>query len=272
MGSVLEWQLEREFALLPNKENLVRHRLEVAAGFLSNPGFADCLEACRSANGSWRLVEVSPSGACFVDSDATRARVFVIGDCFGKDTAELDGYYRYLVSLVLAKRRGALLHAAGVMGDNAAFLFVGPSGSGKTTIAHQAKEQGWAVLADDGVIIKDMGPDGFWAFRTPWNAESFPWRGDFGSGPEGGPIRSIFFIQPDKVDEIGKMSPMDGAVRLVRSAYPLIRGLQAMDSYRMFELFAELGGRVPCYTLSFAVPCRFLESIKRLEKKREGDQ
>jgi hypothetical protein len=150
-----------------------------------------------------------------------------------------------------------------VVEGDAAFLFIGPSGSGKTTIAYRARELGWAVLADDGLIVRDMGAAGLRAFRTPWNAQVAPWAGDFGDSPESALIRAIFFIEPGGYDQYARQNPVASAARLMQGAYPLLRGAEVANSDRVFGLLTRLSQHVPCYALSFTEHCSFLEEIKK---------
>ncbi len=58
------------------------------------------------------------------------------------------------------------IHAAGAVKDGQALLFVGGSGSGKTTTCLNLVLNGWQMLSNDVVILRD-GPDGVYAWPVP---------------------------------------------------------------------------------------------------------
>jgi hypothetical protein len=67
----------------------------------------------------------------------------------------------------LARQGGILLHAAGVLREDRAWLFTGPSGSGKSTLSEFFAARGASVLSDERIIIQKIN-DEFMAFGTPW--------------------------------------------------------------------------------------------------------
>jgi hypothetical protein len=63
----------------------------------------------------------------------------------------------FLLSLVMLLHQRGLygLHANGVVEDETGYLIVGRSGSGKTTLTASLMRQGWRVLADDALLLRD---------------------------------------------------------------------------------------------------------------------
>jgi hypothetical protein len=196
-----------------------------------------------------------------VDEAGRQARLFPILDGREEIAWWLDVRLATLVRRLLPQRQGLLLHAAGVVNGKGAYVFPGPSGSGKTTIARAAREQGWAVLADDGLIVR-QAPDGrFRAFRTPWNAMKLPWHGSFGPAPDSAEVRSVFFPHPHDEDLWELLGSLAGSLRIVQAAFPLLKQLEHQDPASAFGLLLDLGSRVPCYDLYFSRMCRFLGRI-----------
>jgi hypothetical protein len=85
-----------------------------------------------------------------------------------------------LVNLALAAagwrlitRGGGVLHAAGIVVGERAYLLVGPSGCGKSTWARTAAEAGIPVLSDDCVLV-DSSPAGLVALGSPFRSSEFP--------------------------------------------------------------------------------------------------
>lgn len=91
-------------------------------------------------------------------------------------TTETKQHYA-LLNLVLAAfawrlpaRGGAVLHAAGIVLDERAFLLVGAEGAGKTTWARIARDRGLRVLGDD-VVLVDGAAGAIEAIASPFRAE-----------------------------------------------------------------------------------------------------
>ncbi|MBW1743970.1 MAG: hypothetical protein JRJ47_11195 [Deltaproteobacteria bacterium] len=76
-----------------------------------------------------------------------------------------------LLMYYLAKRQGALFHAAGVDIKGRGYMFPGKSGAGKSTITRQlATRDHIGLLSDDRVVVRKIG-EAFKAFGTPWPGE-----------------------------------------------------------------------------------------------------
>jgi hypothetical protein len=239
-----------------------RHQSDVPLRLLSSPGFLESVRAYHPRCGEWRSFSLGPSGACFVDGEVQRARLFLShGD--GRDVARrLDGVLSILLRLSLVQHGGLLLHAAGVSNGDGAYVFLGPSGSGKTTIAQAARARGWSVLADDGLIVR-RSPDGwFGAFRTPWNAMGPPWHGSFGDGPDRAAIRAVFFQRHGDVDRWEQLGPPVSSVRMVEAAFPTLKQLEGWNPGAALALLAELSREVSCYDLRFSIGCGFFGQIE----------
>jgi len=65
---------------------------------------------------------------------------------------------------------GALLHSAGLVFNNQAYIFVGYSGVGKTTLTRKAHATGTKILSDDINLIMPSG-NGFIAYKVPFTGE-----------------------------------------------------------------------------------------------------
>ncbi len=68
--------------------------------------------------------------------------------------ATLENFLRVLYAHLVLHAGGLLLHAAGVVRNDDAFVFFGPSGSGKSTSARLSFDAGYTVLSDDLVIVR----------------------------------------------------------------------------------------------------------------------
>lgn len=80
---------------------------------------------------------------------------------------DIDYFIRVVYSLLAFRAGGVMLHAAGIIRDGLAHLFIGPSGAGKTTIARLSSQ--FTILNDDLVILLPE-EDGWRVYGTPfWN-------------------------------------------------------------------------------------------------------
>jgi hypothetical protein len=235
--------------------------MAIGQKLLSSPGFLEALQEYDPDKGQWRSFSLSPSGARFVDRDVQRVQLYLIRGHHGGTVHHLGGYLSSLLRLSLARHDGLLLHAAGVVNGEGAYVFAGPSGSGKTTIARAARERGWSVLADDGLVVRRMENGQFRAFRTPWNATGPPWRGSFGGGPDSAPIQAIFCQRHGNVDRWEQLGPVASSVRMVEAAFPLLKQLEDWEPAVVLALLAELSREAPCYDLWFSIHCDFLGQI-----------
>jgi hypothetical protein len=114
-----------------------------------------------------------------------------------------------LVMYLLAWRRGAVLHAAGVRIGGGAVLFPGRSGTGKSTISRLLDGlPGTRVLSDDRIIVRGIGR-GFRAFGTPWLGE-----GRFGRNASA-PLKAFLFIRHGRRCTLRPLPPGETLERLL---------------------------------------------------------
>ena len=82
---------------------------------------------------------------------------------------DLDSLLRVLLSVVLLPRCGFLLHAATVVRDGKAYVFMGRSGAGKSTVASLSPPG--SVLTDEISLLR--------CFQGTWRAYGTPFWGEF---------------------------------------------------------------------------------------------
>lgn len=106
-----------------------------------------------------------------------------------------------LLVYFLARRGGALVHAAGMELDGKGYIFPGKSGAGKTTLSRQFVARNYqGLISDDRVVIRKIGTD-FMAFGTPWPGEGAV------AVNKGVPLKGIFFIIHGTSDRIEEVKP-----------------------------------------------------------------
>ncbi len=123
----------------------------------------------------------------------------------------LSSFVRVACALVLAGSGGMLLHAASVVREGAAYLFVGPSGVGKTSIARTLPGPG-IVLSDEIAAVRRVGGQ-FRAFATPF------W-GDLqavGAAPASAPVQRLLFPMHGSTTRCVPLSSASAVAMLLRS-------------------------------------------------------
>lgn len=122
----------------------------------------------------------------------------------------LDSLLRILLTAVLLPRRGFLLHAASVVRDGRAYIFVGRSGAGKSTVA--SLSPAGSVLTDEISLIRYS--EGCWqAFGTPF------W-GEFRAAGMNShfPLAGIYFLTQDRED---RFEPLNSK-QILRALLPCV--------------------------------------------------
>ena len=163
----------------------------------------------------------------------------------------LDSLLRVFLSWALLPQDGFLLHAASVVRDGKAYVFVGRSGAGKSTVA-SLSPQG-SVLTDEISLIKRVNGE--------WRAFGTPFWGEF------------------RADGINTSAPLAGIFRLIQSsdncvepvrASELLKSLlpcvlffssEAADHRRLLKILAAASAEIPGYCLQFQKNRSFWEVL-----------
>jgi hypothetical protein len=208
------------------------------AGALT-PDLAVRLVAEDAARDRYRL-DGGATGA--VDFAAGEAEVRLRSD---DPAASLETLLRSLYAHLALRKDGLLLHAAGVLRDGEAHLFIGQSGSGKSTVAALSRPA--LVLSDDLVIALPAG--GRWlAHSTPfWNAAGSP----DAPGRAAGRIAGVYKLIQDARVFLEPM-PLASAAAELAANCPVVNG----DPARLPELL------VRCRDLAEFAPLRRLHFRK----------
>lgn len=117
-----------------------------------------------------------------------------------------------LLMYFLAKRKGMLLHAAGMVRRGKAYLFAGASGAGKSTLSGLlAEARVGKLLSDERMVVREIAGT-MHAFGTPWAGTSGIARN--GSAPAAG----IYFLRHGRDNHMEKLpaaEALDGLLPLV---------------------------------------------------------
>ena len=149
-----------------------------------------------------------------------------------------------------------LLHAAGVVLEERAFVMVGPSGSGKTTWATLAKQAGAMFLSDDLLFVDASGP-GAEVLSTPFRANH-----PRPHGPARWPLAAILLPVHGSPSSLAPANRLEVISRLTANL-PFMS--QAFARNRRLEpLIEHLADSVQAFHLTFSKDRRFLEWLQRL--------
>ena len=168
-----------------------------------------------------------------------------------------------LLMYYFARRRGILLHAAGMVSRGQAFIFSGASGAGKSTFSELLVAAGTGkVLSDERMIVREI--DGVMqAFGTPW-------AGTASIGRSGcAPLAAIFFLKHGKSNRIEKLDATTAADRLL----PLssIPWYDPDTATPIIEFAKQLGAEVPAYEMSFTPDRSAIDFFWKWKKRHPTD-
>jgi hypothetical protein len=174
-----------------------------------------------------------------------------------KHPAISDRFITYACSQALAASRGALLHAAAVIKDKEAYLFLGPSGSGKSTAASLSAK--YKVIGDDVVAVKKSGTY-YRAYPTPWKQAPFV----KGAERLNAKVRAVFFIRKSARVSFKPVPPEEALKRILYSHIHFLcytrRGL--LDG--IFATACGFVRNIPVYDMEFTKKDDFWPKLEDL--------
>jgi hypothetical protein len=174
-----------------------------------------------------------------------------------------DDRWRFwgLVNLVAAalavrlpSRPGALLHAAGIVFDDRAFLLIGPEGSGKSTFASAARAGGARVISDDTVVV-DGASGGLVLLGSPVRAHEATH-----PGPGRWPVAALLHARwgaKARLDPVGRLA----METLLAANLPFLASGWGRDA-RLDALVPFLAEAAPHRVLTFAPDPSFLDLLR----------
>lgn len=163
----------------------------------------------------------------------------------------LDSLLRILLSFVLLPKRGFLLHAASVVRNGRAYVFVGRSGAGKSTVA--SLSPAGSVLTDEISLLRFS--DGC------WQAHGTPFWGEFRAAGMNRryPIAGIYMLSQAKEDRLEPLSTKE----ILRALLPCVLFFTSRKGAHeaLLQILLGLAEQVPCHRLSFRRGSGFWEVI-----------
>jgi serine kinase of HPr protein (carbohydrate metabolism regulator) len=156
---------------------------------------------------------------------------------------------------ILARRHGALLHAAGIDINGKGYIFPGKSGAGKSTITRQFAALGdTGLLSDDRIVVRKI-EGGFKAYGTPWPGEAGI------ALNKSVPLAGIFFINHGSANRIREITPKEALARLLPVTSIPWYDREVMD--RILTFCEDLISSVPIYELDFKPSVEVVDVFER---------
>lgn len=166
----------------------------------------------------------------------------------------LDAFLRSLLSVLLLRAGGFMLHSAGIVKKGRAYLFLGKSGAGKSTLAKLAAEAGAEVISDEINLLRP-GKGGFRVYGSPFWGEMRA-DGRQGSWPLGG----VFLLKKANANSVRPCSKPQALKLLLRCLLNFDKSPEAAE--RVLENSFRLLGKAEFSSFEFAKSSAdFLELI-----------
>ena len=164
---------------------------------------------------------------------------------------EIEYYLRAIYAVLGFKAGGVMLHAAGIVRDERAYLFFGHSGSGKTTVTKLSHK--YRVLNDDLLLLLPSGGEWF-VYATPfWNAEHNK------DNAKDATLNKMFRLVQDEKDYIVRMD-RGIAIAEIISNVPVIPANQSWGNELLYRC-EKIVDAVEVYWLHFRKTDSFWEII-----------
>lgn len=179
----------------------------------------DAWSLYRDRGGFWLrsplAADQQPYWIARFESGATRAELYIRtagDDSRHEDTILLPFSYpldQLLLMYFLAARGGALVHAAGMIEADSAYLFAGVSGAGKSTFSELLRAAKIRRLLSDERVVLREGKNLITAFGTPWPGTSAI------AANDQAPLKGVFLLSHAGSNRVTKLEPVAAADRLL---------------------------------------------------------
>jgi len=167
-----------------------------------------------------------------------------------------ENYLRHLYGYRCLDHNALLLHAGGVIRNEAAYVFFGPSTSGKSTAI--SLSSGSAVLSDDIVLLKIEGNEQKKSVR----AYGVPFRGTYIEAPRtnaSAVVRRIYRLQKASEHRVEDLTSSK-AVSELSASIPFVMS-QPANAMRALQISQMIVNTVPVVMLYFRKDAGFWDII-----------
>jgi len=160
---------------------------------------------------------------------------------------DIDYFLRVVLALLVHQVGGVMMHTAGIVRKDQAYLFFGHSGSGKTTVCRTTMEgssnDDFKILNDDLIIL--LPHSNRWlAYSTPfWNpTQMIP-------DNQSAPVDGIYLLMQDNHVYTQQLTPGKATAAVIANI-PVIPQ-DPVRSVQLLEILTSLQRRIPVYELHF---------------------
>jgi hypothetical protein len=175
------------------------------------------------------------------------------GELVMSPEASVENFLRVLCAHRGLERQGLLVHAAGLVRDEKAFVFFGPSGSGKTTTTRLST--GSTILSDDMVLLR-VENGGVRAYGVPF-------RGDLPETPRSNinaPLAGLFRLRKADSHYVSPIQRPQALAELV-TCVPFVMAVPD-TSQRVIGLGLDIVSKAPTMNLHFRRDPGFWEVVE----------
>jgi len=168
-----------------------------------------------------------------------------------------------LINHLACRKKGLILHAAGIKENNRAVVFAGKSESGKSTTAWIWHKYSKAVVLNDDRIIVRKAKKGFWAYSAPWH-------GEFGHERRAvsaqAALKTLFIIEHGKDNSCRRIEGVELFQALYPVLFPVFWDAALMDN--TLDVCQDLMKSVTVYRLGFVKNKKVISFVRRIVAKR----
>jgi hypothetical protein len=172
--------------------------------------------------------------------------------CGVRNEFALDSLVRIVLTELLLKESGFLLHAATIMHNDKAYVFTGQSGAGKSTVA-ALSSPGRRVLTDEISLLRIS--------ECAWQAHGTPFWGEFHAGGSNlhFPVAGIYLLTQAAENRAERLTPKEALRALFLNVLFFDRSKPA--AHNLLSLLVDAVGIIPCYRLRFRRDASFWKEI-----------
>jgi hypothetical protein len=162
----------------------------------------------------------------------------------------VENVLRVFTAYKAVESGGVILHSAGLVYEEQAYIFVGRSNAGKTTLTVKAHKHGAKVLSDDiNMVLPRTNNSGY-------DAHAVPFTGEFGRTLEHAdsrecyPLVALVLLEQGELLGVTAVAPSDAVAKLLVGS-PFVN-MDTKQAPLLFDAVTALAAKVPVLRLQSA--------------------
>lgn len=184
-----------------------------------------------------------------IDEKAGTARLFISDD---QSDGDIEYFLRVVFAVLVFQKGGLMVHAAGLIHKDKAFIFMGHSGKGKSTLVGLSGIE--KILSDDLVVIRPSS-NTWIAYATPfWNL------GDLIPEPHQAILQGLYTLRHAKISQLKSLDRGQGIAEIISNT-PVLPD-DPFCAGKLISTCDDLLKLVPAYQLDFAQDRSFLSLLR----------